>query len=159
IKGHALSLKIAAGNVPSFVDLPTGRWGTAIQDPLNSGQTPTMTNFATLADVLAGCATRVIPDACSKLYAAAAPPTQSLARPGRAAAEGCGAGGGVPNRRSDRHADRGPVDREISVVPARPRFRAARSFLPHPAGQDDATGAILALSKCLAERVGAASEV
>jgi len=37
IKGHALSLKIAAGNVPSFVDLPTGRWGTAIQDPLNSG--------------------------------------------------------------------------------------------------------------------------
>jgi hypothetical protein len=52
IKGHALGLKIAAGNVPSFVDLQTGGWGTVIQDPLNSGQTPTMANFATLADLL-----------------------------------------------------------------------------------------------------------
>src|SRR5262245_17236454 len=82
IKGNALSLRIAAGNVPSFVDLQTGGWGTTIQDPLNSGQTPTMANFATLADALSGCATRVIPDACSKLYAAAAPPTQSLALSG-----------------------------------------------------------------------------
>src|SRR5262249_45346553 len=70
IKGHALGLKIAAGNVPSFVDLQTGGWGTAIQDPLNSGQTPTMANFATLADVLAGCGTRVKADACTKLFAA-----------------------------------------------------------------------------------------
>src|SRR5262249_35033683 len=85
IKGHPLSLKIAAGNVPSFVDLQTGGWGTTIQNPLNSGQTPTMANFATLADALSGCATRVIPDACSKLYAAAATPTQSLALSGRVA--------------------------------------------------------------------------
>jgi hypothetical protein len=28
IKGHALGLKIAAGNVPNFVDLETGRWGS-----------------------------------------------------------------------------------------------------------------------------------
>jgi hypothetical protein len=74
IKGHALGLKIAAGNVPSFVDLQTGGWGATIQDPLNSSQTPTMANFATLADVLAGCATRVIADACAKLLAAATPP-------------------------------------------------------------------------------------
>src|SRR5215475_5229165 len=74
IKGHALGLKIAAGNVPSFVDLQTGGWGATIQDSLNSGQTPTMANFASLADVLAGCATRVIADACAKLYAAATPP-------------------------------------------------------------------------------------
>src|SRR5262245_14973179 len=74
IKGHALGLKIAAGNVPSFVDLQTGGWGTTIQDPLNSGQTPTMANFATLADLLAGCATRVIAGACAKLFAAATPP-------------------------------------------------------------------------------------
>src|SRR5215475_12116251 len=74
IKGNALGLKIAAGNVPSFVDLQTGGWGTAIQDPLNSGQTPTMANFATLADVLSGCATRVTLDACNKLYAASIPP-------------------------------------------------------------------------------------
>jgi hypothetical protein len=32
IKGHMLGLKIAAGNVPSFVDLQTGGWGTTIQD-------------------------------------------------------------------------------------------------------------------------------
>ncbi len=74
LKGHALGLKIAAGNVPSFVDLATGGWGATIQDPLNSGQTPTMANFATLADVLAGCVTRVTPDACSKLYAASTSP-------------------------------------------------------------------------------------
>lgn len=59
LQGHALGLKIAAGNVPSFVDRQTGGWGTTIQDPLNSSQTPTMANFATLADVLAACVTRV----------------------------------------------------------------------------------------------------
>ncbi|HEY2117604.1 MAG TPA: hypothetical protein VGH37_00330 [Candidatus Acidoferrum sp.] len=74
IKGHALGLRIAAGNVPNFVDLQTGGWGTSIQDPLNSGQTPTMANFATLADLLAGCVTRVTADACEKLFAAAASP-------------------------------------------------------------------------------------
>ncbi len=30
IKGPALGLKIAAGNVPNFVDLRTGGWGTTI---------------------------------------------------------------------------------------------------------------------------------
>src|SRR5262249_42858614 len=74
IKGHALGLKIAAGNVPSFVDLQTGGWGATIQDSLNGGQTPTMANFATLADLLAGCAARVIADACAKLFAAATSP-------------------------------------------------------------------------------------
>ena len=59
IKGPPLSLRIAAGNVPNFVDLQTGGWGATIQDPLNSGQTPTMANFATLADVIAGCVTSV----------------------------------------------------------------------------------------------------
>jgi hypothetical protein len=74
IKGHSLGLKIAAGNVPNFVDLQTGGWGATIQDPLNSGQTPTMANFATLADLLSACATRVKADACGKLFAAATPP-------------------------------------------------------------------------------------
>jgi hypothetical protein len=74
IKGHALGLKIAASNVPSFVDLQTGGWGTTIQDSLNSSQTPTMANFATLADLLSGCATQVKADACNKLFAAATPP-------------------------------------------------------------------------------------
>jgi hypothetical protein len=74
IKGHALGLKIAADNVPNFVDVTTGGWGEAIQSPLNSGQTPTMANFATLADVLSGCVTRVAADACNQLSAAATGP-------------------------------------------------------------------------------------
>jgi len=74
IQGHALGLRIAAGNVPNFVDLATGGWGEAIQGPLNSGQTPTMANFATLADVLAGCVAQVAADACAKLFVAATPP-------------------------------------------------------------------------------------
>jgi hypothetical protein len=77
IEGSELSLRIAAGNVPNFVDLTTGGWGEAIQGPLNSGQTPTMANFATLADALAGCATRVVEDACARLFAAAMPPKGS----------------------------------------------------------------------------------
>lgn len=74
LKGHALGLRIAAGNVHNFVDLATGGWGEAIQGPLNSGQTPTLANFATLADLLAGCATRVKADACNQLFAAATDP-------------------------------------------------------------------------------------
>ena len=74
IKGPSLSLRIAAGNVPNFVDLQSGGWGATIQDPLNSGQTPTMANFATLASVLAGCVTRITADACPKLYTATIPP-------------------------------------------------------------------------------------
>jgi hypothetical protein len=83
IKGPALSLSIAAGNVPNFVDLQAGGWGGAIQDPLNSSQTPTMANSATLADALAGCATRVTPIACEMLFQAAKsskgdPPSDTL---------------------------------------------------------------------------------
>ena len=78
IKGAPLQLRIAAGNVPNFVDLETGGWGGTIQDPLNSGQTPTMANFATLADLLAACVNRVKPDACSSLFEAARPPSGGL---------------------------------------------------------------------------------
>ena len=74
IKGPALGLRIAAGNVHNFVDLATGGYGAAISDALNGSQTPTIANFATLANVIAGCATRVMPDACPQLYIAATPP-------------------------------------------------------------------------------------
>src|SRR5215469_3191866 len=74
LKGPALGLRIAAGNVPNFVNLSTGGWGEAIQNPLNSSQTPTMANFATLADLISACVTRVTPNACSRLFAAATPP-------------------------------------------------------------------------------------
>jgi hypothetical protein len=80
LQGEALSgknpgLRIAAGNVPNFVSLETGGYGDTIQDALNSTQTPTMANFATLANLLAGCVTRVTPDACSSFFAAATSPT------------------------------------------------------------------------------------
>jgi hypothetical protein len=75
ISGNALGLRIAANNVPNFVDLQTGGWGTTIQDPYNSTQTPTMANFATLSTLLAGCVTQVRADACSSLFAAATPPS------------------------------------------------------------------------------------
>ena len=78
IKAAPLQLRIAAGNVLNFVDLETGGWGGAIQDPLNSSQTPTMANFATLADLLSACVTRVKADACSSLFEAARPPSGGL---------------------------------------------------------------------------------
>ncbi len=87
MKGNALGLRIAASNVPNFVDLETGGWGSAIQDPLNGPQTPTMANFATLADVLAGCVTRATADACDKLFVAATPPTGAAPTDTLAAAE------------------------------------------------------------------------
>ena len=87
IKGNALGLRIAAGNVPNFVDLATGGWGGAIQDPLNSGQTPTMANFASLADLLAGCTTRINADACNNLFTAATAPNGKVATDTLAAAQ------------------------------------------------------------------------
>jgi len=79
LKGEALSgtklgLRIAAGNVPNLVDPETGALGPVIQDPLNSSQTATLATFSTLADLLAGCITRVRADACTKLFAVATPP-------------------------------------------------------------------------------------
>jgi streptogramin lyase len=83
LSGHQLGLHIAANNVPNFVDLATGGYGRTIQDALNSGETPTMANFATLANVLAGAVTQVTPDAASRFLAAATPrsgkvPTDTL---------------------------------------------------------------------------------
>jgi hypothetical protein len=74
LSGPQLGLRIAAGNVPNFVDLSTGGYGTTIQDALNSTQTPTMANFATLANVLAGAVTQVKPDATARFLEAATPP-------------------------------------------------------------------------------------
>jgi hypothetical protein len=87
LQGNVLGLRIAAGNVPNFVNLQTGGWGGAIQDPLNGGQTPTMANFATLADVLAGCLTLIRSDACSSLFYAATSPRGEYPKDTLAAAE------------------------------------------------------------------------
>ena len=87
IKGSPLALRIAAGNVPNFVDLTTGSYGTTIADGVNSTQTPTLANFATLANVLGGCATLVTTDACDKLFIAATPPAGSAPTDTLSAAE------------------------------------------------------------------------
>ena len=74
IAGSPLALRIAAGNVPNFVNLTTGDWGEAILGPLNSSETPTMANFGTLANILAACVTQTKSDACgSLLYVATSP--------------------------------------------------------------------------------------
>ena len=75
IKGPPLALRIAAGNLPNFVNLETGDYGATILDALNSGQSPTMANFATLANILAACVTRLRSDACSTLFDVATSPT------------------------------------------------------------------------------------
>lgn len=74
ISGNPLSLRIAAGNVPNFVNLSTGGYGEVIQDPLNGPQTTTLANFATLASVAAGCINRLRPDACSSFFDASTGP-------------------------------------------------------------------------------------
>ena len=75
IKGSPLQLRIAAGNIPNFVDLETGDYGATILDALNSAQTPTMANFATLSSILAACVTQLRSDACSSLFYVATSPT------------------------------------------------------------------------------------
>src|SRR5215471_6827786 len=52
ISGNPLSLRIATGNVPNFVDLSTGGWGKVLLDPLNSSMTTTMANLDTLASLI-----------------------------------------------------------------------------------------------------------
>jgi streptogramin lyase len=74
IAGHPLGLRIAAGNVPNFVDLTTGAHGATMLDANNGKQTPTMAIFGTLSNVLAGCVTHVKADACAQLFKAATDP-------------------------------------------------------------------------------------
>jgi len=72
LRGNALGLRIAAGNVPNLVDLQTGGLGPVIQDPLNSSQTTTLAKFNTLGILLSACIRTA--RACSELFEAATPP-------------------------------------------------------------------------------------
>ncbi len=74
LRGNPLGLRIAAGNVPNFVDVGTGGYGGPIQDPLNGPQTTTLANFATLGSLLSGCVVRIRNDACESLFAASTGP-------------------------------------------------------------------------------------
>ncbi len=115
MRGHSLGLRIAAGNVPNFVDPVTGGYGSAIQSPLNGPQTPTMANFATLASVIAGCVSRVIGDACPMLFAAAAGPVGAAPTTTLTAAEA--------------------IARYSWYKPER-IFRLLNAFYPFPAGKN-----------------------
>ena len=57
ISGNPLGLRVAAGNVPNFVDLSTGGWGKVLLDPLNSTQTTALANLDTLGSLIAAFAT------------------------------------------------------------------------------------------------------
>ena len=48
ISGNPLGLRIAAMNVPNFVNLQSGSWGSVIIDPLNSNRSTTLATFSTL---------------------------------------------------------------------------------------------------------------
>lgn len=73
MRGNDTGLKIAAGNVPNFVDLETGGLGPVIVDALNAPETTTLGKFNTLGLLLSACVTE-LPEACDKLFAAATPP-------------------------------------------------------------------------------------
>jgi hypothetical protein len=73
--------------VHNFVDLSTDGYGATIADGLNSTQTPTLANFGTLSNALAGCATRIRADACDKLFEAATAPDGETPADTLAAAE------------------------------------------------------------------------
>ena len=123
IKGSALQLRIAAGNVPNFVDLETGGYGSTILDALNSAQTPTMANFATLSNILAGCVTRLRPDACSSLFYVATSPAGVYPKDTLAAVEAI-------VRYPSYHADK--VFELLNYFYPQPKFEPGKLFRPTP---------------------------
>jgi streptogramin lyase len=75
ISGNPLGLRIAAGNVPNFVDLTTGNWGKALLDPLNSSMTTTMANLDTLGSLITAYFTVANDDWRGRFLKAATPPS------------------------------------------------------------------------------------
>src|SRR5262249_57947224 len=75
LSGPQLGLRIAAGNVPNFVDLSTGGDGTTTPDGVDNGQTPPMAKFATLATMLGRALAPGQTDRPPPVPAAGAPPT------------------------------------------------------------------------------------
>lgn len=138
LRGNPLSLRIAAGNVPNFVNLATGGLGGAIQDSLNGPETPTLANFATLADLLAGCVTRVTTDACQSLFSAATPPVGTAATDTLGAAE--------------------TIARYNWYQPEK-LFALVDRFYPIPQGKNLRLDAVSPISLIRSERVGSSADV
>ncbi len=75
ISGNLVGLRIAAGNVPNFVDLESGGWGKVILDPINSTQTTTLVNFNTLGSLISAFATNPNDDWRTRFFNATTPPS------------------------------------------------------------------------------------
>ena len=60
-------------NVPNFVNLQTGGWGSVIIDPLNSNRSTTLATFDTLASLITAAATVARDDWRSRFFKAATP--------------------------------------------------------------------------------------
>jgi hypothetical protein len=83
ISGHALGLRIAAGNTPNLVDPVTGGWGEVLLDPLNSSMTTTMAKLHTLGSLITATFTVANDDWRTRFFKAAtldgaATPTNTL---------------------------------------------------------------------------------
>ena len=78
LSGNALGLTILSKNHANLVDVATGGFGERIQDPLNSTQTSTMANLATLSTLLAGCVRQVQDDSCDDLFSATTAPNGTV---------------------------------------------------------------------------------
>jgi hypothetical protein len=74
ISGHALGLRIAAGNVPNLVDPVTGGWGKVVVDPFNSTYTTTLVHLNTLASLISASVTVADDNWRARFFKAATPP-------------------------------------------------------------------------------------
>jgi hypothetical protein len=77
ISGKPLSLHIAAGNTPNFVDPVTGGWGKVILDPLNSSRTTSLATLDTLGSLISAYATVANDDWRARFFKAATPTRRS----------------------------------------------------------------------------------
>ena len=73
ISGNPLGLRIAAMNVPNFVNLESGSWGSVIIDPLNSNRSTTLATFDTLASLITAAATVASDEWRMRFFQAATP--------------------------------------------------------------------------------------
>jgi hypothetical protein len=73
ISGNPLGLRIAAMNVPNFVNLQSGSWGAVIVDGLNMTRSTTLSNFNTLASLVTYAGTSASGDWRARFFRAATP--------------------------------------------------------------------------------------
>src|SRR5215469_4041037 len=73
ISGNPLGLRVAAMNVPNFVNLETGSWGKTIMGPFNSYRSTTLAKFDTLATLITYTATSASSDWRTRFFSAATP--------------------------------------------------------------------------------------